>query len=83
MYTNYGRPIYLTGDLIRSITAQPNLQYKRVAVGSNLNYAETVHEGTSKTAPRRYIKDALLENTDIWREIIKEELSNGFSLSST
>lgn len=81
MLSNYGRPIYLTGDLLRSITFNVNLATKTVTVGSNLQYSVFVHEGTLKQPARAFIRDALLENKQIWEDIISEELGQGFKLS--
>lgn len=74
MNNGYYRPIYQTGDLIRSIKSDVNETKYEVRIGSNLNYAESVHEGTSKMKSRPYLKDGVLGKKEIYQEVFKEYL---------
>ena len=74
MQTRYGAPIRQTGDLMRDLNQQPSQTPKAVDVGNSLEYAEWVHNGTRRMAARPYLKDALTENTDIWKEIAAEHI---------
>lgn len=80
MLTKYGKPIWFSGDLLRSITFKVNLNTKTVTIGTKQEYAEIIHEGSTKRVGRPFIKDALLENTDIWERIIKDNLGQGFKV---
>lgn len=74
MQSKYGAPIYQTGDLMRSIASNVRKADDAVDVGSNLDYAPWVHNGTSRMKARPFLKDAITENGDIWREIAAEVL---------
>lgn len=80
MQTRYGRPIYQTGDLMRSIAFNVRTADDAVDVGSNLEYAPWVHNGTARTSKefpngRPFLRDAIMENKDIWSEIAGQEIS--------
>ena len=81
MQKKYGKPIYLTGDLIRSISFDVDLAGQKVIVGSNLEYAQWVHNGTARMPARPFLRDAMLDNVEIWNEIVQEYLGAGFSVS--
>lgn len=81
MNNKYGKPIYQTGDLIRSITFDADIAGKRVIIGSNLNYAPWVHFGTAKMLARPFLRDALLENVDVWKELVEEQFGKGWTVS--
>lgn len=74
MQSKYGKPIYVTGDLMRDVNSQVREADDRVDVGNSLSYALPVHNGTSRMPARPYLKDAITENGDIWREIAAEML---------
>lgn len=57
MQSGYGKPIRQTGDLQRSITYKAG--ENDVVVGTNIEYALFVHDGTRKMKGRPYIRDAL------------------------
>ena len=78
MNTKYGRPIWLTGDLQRSIAYSVDTGSQSVSVGSNLDYAVDVHEGTATMASRQYLRDGILENVDALREVAAKELAREF-----
>ncbi|MBU5485964.1 HK97 gp10 family phage protein [Clostridium sp. MSJ-11] len=62
-----------TGNLRRSQGYKVNKD--RVEIGSNIDYASFVHEGTSKQKAQPFLKDAVMENIEEIREIAKEHLS--------
>lgn len=83
MQHGYGRPIWQTGDLQRDVSYEveasgPNT----VDVGSSLDYAPHVHDGTYKMKGRPYIRDALASgntaNVQALREVAAEYLKQGF-----
>lgn len=81
MDTLYGRPIWDTGDLHRSITYDVGRSGDdTVDVGTDIEYAPYVHEGTYKMPARPFIPDSL--NTPLSRqalaEIAQEQLEKGF-----
>ena len=54
----------------------PNESEKSVYIGSNVSYAEYVHEGTVRMAPNRFLKNALANHVDEYRRILESYLSN-------
>ena len=80
MQKKYSKPIYLTGDLIRSISFDVDLAGQKVIVGSVQNYAQWVHNGTARMPARPFLRDAMLDNVEIWNEIVQEYLGAGFSV---
>ena len=77
----YGRKIWISGDLYRSITfAPPDIINKTVTIGSNMEYAGWVHNGTARMEARPFLRDAIMENMDIWREVIAEHLGSGWGI---
>lgn len=73
-----GTAIRDTGDLMRSMEYQLTGN-DTVAVGTNMDYAMYVHEGTRKMKERPFIKDGIDENSDRILEIGKNELKKGMS----
>lgn len=47
-----------------------------VYIGTNVNYAVYVHEGTSRMAPNRFLKNAIEVNKDQIQNRMKEELKS-------
>ena len=78
MNTKYGRPIWLTGDLQRSIAYSIDAGNQSVAIGSNLDYAKRVHEGTASMTSRPFIRDGVLENVDALQDLAETHLKQGF-----
>jgi len=78
MMMKYGRPIYQTGDLMRSMAFKTNSGEQSTTWGTNMNYGPYVHEGTSRMAGRPFLKDGLLNNKDMLRDVAANELKNGF-----
>lgn len=77
---NYGfyRRIYLSGDLQRDVNFKPIPDQQIVKVGSSLEYAVPVHEGTGKMPARPYIKNGIMNNKDAIFETGQEYLKKGF-----
>lgn len=72
--------ILKSGDLFDSIQAVPHKVSQNtygVRVGSDLDYAGHVHDGTRKLVGRPYIKDGVFNASDTVKEIVAEELPNG------
>lgn len=79
MQNGYGKPIYKTGDLQRSISSAVNNSHKdTVDVGSGIEYAPLVHEGTSRMAGRPFLRDALNEGSEALQNIAAAYLKQGF-----
>lgn len=78
MQSGYGKPIRRTGDLMRSIAYEvENSGKNTVDVGSNLEYAPFVHEGTSRMAGRPYLRDALKDGSDDLEQVCAAYLRQG------
>jgi len=69
--------IYDTGTLMRSISSQVDFGTDTVAVGTNIEYASWVHNGTRKVEARPFIKDAVMDNVNMFNEIFAEYLAEG------
>lgn len=50
---------------------------KSVYVGTNVEYAIYVHEGTNRMAPNHFLKNAISKNRGELSEIMKRTLQNG------
>lgn len=74
MESRYGKPIRQSGDLMRDANARPSQTPDAVDVGNTLDYAPHVHNGTAKMPARPYLRDAIMENTDIWKEVAEEHI---------
>ena len=46
-------------------------------VGTNVEYAIYVHEGTRKMAPNRFLKNAVMKNREEYKGIAESYLKNG------
>lgn len=79
MENGYGRPIRQTGNLMRDVSSEvENSAPDTVDVGSGLNYATFVHEGTYKMAARPYLRDALNGGAGELKEVAESYLKQGF-----
>lgn len=56
-------------------TAPKEEKGRSVAVGTNVEYALYVHEGTSKMAPNRFLKNAVERNKEQITDYIKSSLN--------
>ena len=78
MKKKYGRPIYLSGDLMRSMTFVTDTWKQSVTWGTNLNYGPAVHEGMRGMTKRPFLKDGIIDNKDKLRDVVAQELKKGF-----
>lgn len=64
-----------TGRLRNSITnyVEGNAAY----VGTNVEYAQFVEEGTSKQKAQPFLRPAAVDHMDQWRKTLEDELENG------
>ena len=74
MENKYGRPIRISGDLIRSMSYNVRGD-EQLKIGSNKEYAPWVHDGTKFMIGRPFLRDALLENIDVLEEVAGLKLS--------
>ena len=63
-----------TGRLRNSITHAVEPGGKAVAVGTNVEYAPYVHNGTTRTKPRPFLVEPVTRNVSEYRDVLKEEL---------
>lgn len=63
-----------TGNLRNSINYKVASDEQAVYIGTNVEYALYVHEGTSKMAPNRFLKNAADRNRDQVTDYIKKAL---------
>lgn len=79
MQTGYEKPIWKTGDLQRDVNySVENSGPGTVDVGNSLEYAPFVHDGTRRMKGRPYIRDALNEGADRLKQVVEENLKEGF-----
>lgn len=64
-----------TGNLRNSISHEVDEGEGVVYVGTNVEYALYVHEGTVNMAPNRYLKNAVERNQDQITQYLKDALS--------
>lgn len=64
-----------TGNLRNSITHRVVDAEKAVYIGTNVEYALYVHEGTSRMDPNRYLKNAVDRNKDQVLDYIKKAMN--------
>ena len=55
----------------------PDEKNKAVWIGTNVEYAPYVHDGTKKMAANRFLKNAVVKNKDEYKAIIEQQLKNG------
>lgn len=65
----------VTGNLRRSLNKR--VRGNSVIVGTDVEYARYVEEGTSRSKPHPYLRPAVTNNMDEWKQIIEDELENG------
>ena len=66
-----------TGRLRNSITHTIDEGGKWAIVGTNVEYAQYVHNGTSTHKAQPFLTDAVNQNADKYRKIIEAGLKNG------
>lgn len=52
----------------------PDDAQKAAYIGTNVEYAVYVHDGTSKMKPNRFLKNAITKHRDVLKSIIEREL---------
>jgi len=69
----------ITGTLRRSISSKAEVKSNEVKgiVGANTEYAETVHEGSSKRAPNPFILSAITEKESETLRILSDAIEEG------
>ena len=70
-----------SGTLFDSIEAEPEKVSQNTygcTVGSGVQYASYVHDGTSKLGGRPFIRDAILDSGPAVTEVLTEIIPNGF-----
>lgn len=77
MQSGYGSPIRQTGNLMGSI-AHAKSGDMTEDVGTNVEYATFVHEGTSKMAGRPYLKDGITGAKNRLQKVAEAYLKKGF-----
>ena len=66
-----------TGRLKNSMTHAVNAGEKYVAVGTNVEYAQYVHNGTSRQKAQPFLTDAVTHNAGKYRQIAEKALKSG------
>jgi HK97 gp10 family phage protein len=64
-----------TGRLRNSLTHAVAMNEKAVYIGSNVEYAAPVELGTSKMRARPYLRPAVTNYTDEYKNLVKQALS--------
>lgn len=77
MQSGYGKPIRQTGNLMGSI-AHAKSGDMTEDVGTNVEYATFVHEGTSRMAGRPYLKDGITGAKNRLQKVAEVYLKKGF-----
>ena len=67
---------YIGGTLRNSIAHQVVMQETAVYVGTNVEYAPYVELGTSKMTKRPYLKPAIEDHIEHYKQIISDELGH-------
>lgn len=64
----------ITSTLRRSISSKAEVKGTEIkgVIGANTEYAEAVHEGTSKRSPKPFILDAIMEKEGETLEILND-----------
>lgn len=64
-----------SSNLKNSISNAVRKSENAVYIGTNVEYAPYVHEGTYKMAPNRFLRNAVERNADEYKKIIKDATS--------
>lgn len=65
-----------TGRLRNSITHAIDGDEQAAYIGTNVEYAEYVHNGTSRRKPQPFLTDAVNQNADKYRKIFESGMKN-------
>lgn len=71
-----------TGRLFDSIASQERKESQNaysVYVGTDVPYAQFVHDGTYKLKGRPFLRDGIMDNTEKIEETMAKELKSGFT----
>lgn len=63
-----------TGNLRNSITHKVEEFDDAVQIGTNVEYAIYVHEGTTKMKPNRFLKNAVMKNVNEYRQVVEDHI---------
>ncbi len=66
-----------TGNLRNSITHTVNVEEQAAYIGTNVEYAAFVEMGTSKMKAQPYLKPAVVDHTDKYKQMVEYYLKNG------
>lgn len=61
-----------TGNLLQSISHAVDGKY--AVIGTNVEYAPYVHNGTRRTVPKPFLKHAIERHVPVYKEIVKRNL---------
>lgn len=65
-----------SGEYSGTAPSEPNGK-RALYIGTNVEYAPYVHEGTKKMAPNRFLKNAIELNKDQLKQKMQETMRNG------
>ena len=77
MKSGYAKPVYDTGTLMGSIDHERSSESTE-DIGTNVEYATYVHEGTYKMKGWPYIRDGLTQAKDRLQKVTEDYLKKGF-----
>lgn len=66
-----------TGNLRNSITHSVRMDDDAVYIGTNVEYAAYVEMGTSKMKAQPYLKPAVVDHADEYKQMVEYYLKNG------
>lgn len=78
----YYQPAYKSGTLLRSLTFELDPVNKKVVIGTNVEYAPWVHNGTHRMPARPFLKDAVLNNIPVYNKIAVKYLGAGWGVKA-
>lgn len=61
-----------TGQLRRSLKYKTDKDLRKVTIGTNIDYAEKVHDGGSNRKAQPFLKDAIYQNISFIEAIFKK-----------
>ena len=65
-----------TGNLQNSITNAPDFEERAVYIGTNVEYAGYVELGTAKQPAQPYLKPAVADHAQTYKNIVDDEMKN-------
>ncbi len=66
----------LRNSITHAIVGDAGTVAAAAVVGTNVDYAKYVHNGTSKVDPRPYLTDPISQHGKEYREMLKKEMEN-------